>query len=661
MLTGELPIGRFAPPSKKVQIDVRLDEVVLRALEKEPDLRYQQASEVKSHVETIVTTSRSIPGAAASRFERRLAIAIAVSRWTARVLGTLMLLVLALFVIGEGMPSIMSQPATVRVEFVGFFVMALGMAIGWKWEGWAALLIVAGEIEFHVVEGKLLLPGALDLPMIVGVLYGACWWMQSIQTSLKTTTLDAGAAPTSPRTISSAQPTGEPALGREALEQARLQLHGPAIGLVVTSVLNWLSIFVLLVTLMPFAAHEGVSPDIFFLAATVLAVGSAVILVGALRMQRLESLVLARLAGIAAMLIGPGYIIGWPVGIWSLVVLARPDVSTAFRNRQRDLQQKGVPAWVKKTLWSVLVVVGIAIIVRTFVFESFLATTIQSRGTLEPVDRKDIYAGAEGQVYEFGTDVRGEPIEYGSCVKKGQRLLRLRNLALTAQLIEIAGQVATERQHVDDVRHELNNNRRWKPGDEARLKGELAASERKLKSLQDQAAVVTAKVADLDVVSPIDGQIVTRDLKERLEGRPVQKGQLLLCVADPDGEWELDLQVPKDRVGSIDEALKTAADQRRVQIPVTYILATEPGTTRHGAVKEIEHSAGTAETDEGNVLVKVAIDKREIDPANLREGATVTAKVRFESKETQSLPAQKTDMQVVVPDASATADGTLRR
>ena len=56
MLTGELPIGRFAPPSKKVQIDVRLDEVVLRALEKEPERRYQQASEIKTRVETIVTT-----------------------------------------------------------------------------------------------------------------------------------------------------------------------------------------------------------------------------------------------------------------------------------------------------------------------------------------------------------------------------------------------------------------------------------------------------------------------------------------------------------------------------------------------------------------------------------------------------------------------------
>ena len=56
MLTGELPIGRFAPPSKKVQIDVRLDEVVLRALEKEPERRYQQASEIKTQVESIVTT-----------------------------------------------------------------------------------------------------------------------------------------------------------------------------------------------------------------------------------------------------------------------------------------------------------------------------------------------------------------------------------------------------------------------------------------------------------------------------------------------------------------------------------------------------------------------------------------------------------------------------
>ena len=61
MLTGELPLGKFQPPSscaRGVQIDVRLDEVVLHALEKEPARRYQQVSEVKTRVETIAMTSR---------------------------------------------------------------------------------------------------------------------------------------------------------------------------------------------------------------------------------------------------------------------------------------------------------------------------------------------------------------------------------------------------------------------------------------------------------------------------------------------------------------------------------------------------------------------------------------------------------------------------
>lgn len=56
MLTGELPVGRFAPPSEKVEIDVRLDEVVLRALEKEPNQRYQHASQIKSDVQSITST-----------------------------------------------------------------------------------------------------------------------------------------------------------------------------------------------------------------------------------------------------------------------------------------------------------------------------------------------------------------------------------------------------------------------------------------------------------------------------------------------------------------------------------------------------------------------------------------------------------------------------
>jgi serine/threonine protein kinase len=66
MLTGELPQGKIEPPSKKVQVDVRLDEVVLRALEKKPELRYQDVNVLKTQVETIAQTP---PVAAASAEE----------------------------------------------------------------------------------------------------------------------------------------------------------------------------------------------------------------------------------------------------------------------------------------------------------------------------------------------------------------------------------------------------------------------------------------------------------------------------------------------------------------------------------------------------------------------------------------------------------------
>jgi aminoglycoside phosphotransferase (APT) family kinase protein len=53
MLTGELPLGRFDPPSHKAAVDGRIDEVVFRTLEREPEKRYQRISEVKTDMEAI--------------------------------------------------------------------------------------------------------------------------------------------------------------------------------------------------------------------------------------------------------------------------------------------------------------------------------------------------------------------------------------------------------------------------------------------------------------------------------------------------------------------------------------------------------------------------------------------------------------------------------
>ena len=51
MLTGGLPLGRFPLPSEKSSSSTGIDAVVLRALEKERERRYQRADDVRNGLE----------------------------------------------------------------------------------------------------------------------------------------------------------------------------------------------------------------------------------------------------------------------------------------------------------------------------------------------------------------------------------------------------------------------------------------------------------------------------------------------------------------------------------------------------------------------------------------------------------------------------------
>jgi serine/threonine-protein kinase len=110
MLTGELPGKKIEPPSKKVHIDVRLDEIVLRALEQKPERRYQQASILKTQVETFVT------GAEHSEFSTKETTASAWPWRRAKMVG------LILFAIVFGLAIVVtyllpaSYAATARVK-----------------------------------------------------------------------------------------------------------------------------------------------------------------------------------------------------------------------------------------------------------------------------------------------------------------------------------------------------------------------------------------------------------------------------------------------------------------------------------------------------------------------------------------------------------------
>jgi len=185
MLTGELPDKPIEPPSRKVRIDVRLDEVVLRALEKEPERRYQQVSQVKSDVETIRTTPTQ--GAADSSataqplsFQFSTWGWLETARWAARLLGLSLLLFVAvifgLILFGVGFPPLALQSGGTLLNYLAIALIALGFVLGWKLEGTAAVLIAAGWALWHSSNGSLAW-SMFHIALLVAALYAFCWWV----------------------------------------------------------------------------------------------------------------------------------------------------------------------------------------------------------------------------------------------------------------------------------------------------------------------------------------------------------------------------------------------------------------------------------------------------------------------------------------------------
>ena len=96
-------------------------------------------------------------------------------RWSARIFGTALAAMVLTIAVGEGPPNPFTQPLPVAIELFGMLAMWIGCIIGWKRQGIAAVLIIAGIMTFHIIEKRLLLMGAFPLFDIAAILYLLAW------------------------------------------------------------------------------------------------------------------------------------------------------------------------------------------------------------------------------------------------------------------------------------------------------------------------------------------------------------------------------------------------------------------------------------------------------------------------------------------------------
>jgi hypothetical protein len=254
----------------------------------------------------------------------------------------------------------------------------------------------------------------------------------------------------------------------------------------------------------------------------------------------------------------------------------------------------------------VAVVVALAVVPADF--------TVQVEGTLQPQVRRHSFAPSDGVV----ENVR---VDHGDWVSAGDPLLRVRNPALDLELSRLTGDLQTAESKLAAVRAARS---RTDHTSDAAEQDRLASEEQQLvlqiEGLGNQLTVTQAFHDELNVASPLEGIVLTWNTHQLLDDRPVKQGQLLLTVADPRGPWALELRVPDRAAGHI----LAGGGESESDLPVTYLLASDPAITHHG---RLTHLALATDTVGGRPAADALVALNGPLPHDARAGTHVTARI----------------------------------
>jgi hypothetical protein len=211
----------------------------------------------------------------------------------------------------------------------------------------------------------------------------------------------------------------------------------------------------------------------------------------------------------------------------------------------------------------------------------------------------------------------------GAAVSKGEPLVQLQSPALDIEESELVGKQRTVQEELTSAETSALRSEAEPAAGQSR--GQLTARVQQLKEeLQGLAAqldIVQRQQAALAVTSPLDGIVITWDPERQLAGRPVQRGDSLLTVADTGGPWQLLLDVPDRSIGHVLAARK-ASDA----LPVRFQLGTNPGAVGQGTVASI--APATQLSAESRPAVRIVADLSEASTTHFRPGASVIARIQ---------------------------------
>ncbi|GAB5402444.1 MAG: HlyD family efflux transporter periplasmic adaptor subunit [Aureliella sp.] len=241
---------------------------------------------------------------------------------------------------------------------------------------------------------------------------------------------------------------------------------------------------------------------------------------------------------------------------------------------------------------------------------------LEANGSLQPTVQRQVFAHIDGHVQNV-------LVEHGQKVEKGQVLVQLENRDLEIELAQLTGQLQETQQQIQAFRL-LANKMGNDPVEASRLIFQMREYEVRESALKAQLQLLNEKEKRLQITSPIDGVVVTWDVKKTLRARPVVTGQVLVTVADTTKDFELELFMPEKRMMYLDKAF---AESGGKPLEVDFILATDPSLDYQGTLeKTAVHERAELDPTDGAV-VKLRVNPNSMEGISRRPGAKVIADV----------------------------------
>jgi hypothetical protein len=241
---------------------------------------------------------------------------------------------------------------------------------------------------------------------------------------------------------------------------------------------------------------------------------------------------------------------------------------------------------------------------------------LEANGTLKPKVQRQVFAHVDGEIEDVYVD-------HGDVVEVGQPLVKLRNRELEIEATGVRGQLDEVREQIVSL-GAMSADRSVEMNERKRLIGQVREYQKREETLLAQLNLIKEKEERLLQRSPISGIVMDWKLKEKLRARPVVTGQVLVNIADPSGEWELEVLMPEKRMRYLDDAM---AGKEGGPLPVKFILATNPSVNHTGKLlpQAVHQRAELDPTDGPVVKLKVVPDSME--GLSRRPGAVVIADV----------------------------------